>query len=131
MTSEYWKLPVNSQQIVDEVRWAATGVPLDGVSLDIRGPSTLVAESLEQPSTGRLLVHLLNYDVERHPSIENVQVSLKLPPNKTVRAVQLVSPDVASDVTSTLSAVVTASKGTAVFTVPRIRTYTIAVVELQ
>ena len=122
MTSGYWKLPVNSQEILDEVRWAA-----NGVSLDIKGPSTLVAEALEQPATGRLLVHLLNYDVERHPSIDNVQVSLKLPPNKTARAVQLVSPDVAT----TASAVVTMSNGTAAFTVPRIRTYTIAVVDLQ
>ena len=122
MTSEYWKLPVNAQQIVDEIRWAA-----NGVSLEIKGPSTLVAEPLEQPRTGRLLVHLLNYDVERHPSIENVQVSLKLPSNKTARAVQLLSPDAAS----TDSAVAASSKGAVSFTVPRIRTYTIAVVELQ
>jgi hypothetical protein len=122
MISEYWKLPVNSQQIVNEIRWAA-----GGVSLDVKGPATLVAELLEQPNTGRLLVHLLNYDVERHPSIENVQVSLRLPRDKSARTVHLVSPDA----TGAVNAVVTSAKGIATFTVPHIHTYTIAVVDVQ
>lgn len=122
MTSEYWKLPMNSQQIVDAIRWAA-----NGVSLEVRGPATLVAEPLDQLATGRVLVHLLNYDDERHPSIENIQVSLTLPAGKTIRAVRLLSPDVAT----TTSVPVDLSKGVASFTVPRIRTYTIAVLDLQ
>jgi hypothetical protein len=122
MISEYWKLPVNAQQIVDEVRWAA-----NGVSLEVNGPSTLVAEPLEQPTTGRMMVHLVNYDVERHPSIDNVRVSLKLPENKSARSVHLFSPDAVT----TVDAIVIASKGMAVFTVPHIQTYTIAVLDLQ
>ena len=117
MTGDYWKLPLNAQQIVDEVRWAA-----GGVSLEVKGPSTLVVEPEEQPSTGRLLVHLVNYDDEAHPSIDNVQVSLKLPAAKRV---QLLSPDAPSAV----DAAVTPSKGGITFTVPHIRTYTSAVVE--
>jgi hypothetical protein len=117
MTSDYWKLPLNAQQIVDEVRWAA-----GGVSLEVKGPATLVVEPEDQPSTGRLLVHLVNYDDEAHPSIDNVQVSIKLPAAKRV---QLLSPDSPSAV----DAPVTPSKGGITFTVPHVRTYTIAVVE--
>lgn len=69
----------------------------------------------------------MNYDDERHPTIENAQVSLRLPPMKTVRSVQLQSPDVAT----AGSVPITVSKGLASFTVPRIRTYTIAVLDLQ
>jgi len=122
MTSAYWALPANAQEIVDEVRWAA-----QGISLDVRGPSTLVAEPLEQPETGRIMVHLLNYGVDRQPVLENVQVSVKIPQGKTVRAVQVVSPDAASSTRLTPSV----SHGMAVFVVPRIATYAIAVLELQ
>jgi len=122
MTSAYWKLPVNAQSIVDEVRWAARGV-----SQEIKGPPALVAEIQEQSTTGRWLLHLLNYDADRHSSIDNVPVSLKLPPNKSVRAVHLLSPDTAQ----TGEAMITISPGAVSFTVPHIRTYTIAVLDLQ
>ncbi|HEY3841270.1 MAG TPA: beta-galactosidase trimerization domain-containing protein [Bryobacteraceae bacterium] len=117
MTSDYWKLPLNAQQIVDEVRWAA-----GGVSLEVKGPSTLVVEPEEQPSTGRVIVHMVNYDDEAHSSIDNVQISMKLP---SAKKVQLLSPDSAAPV----AAAVTLSKGGITFTVPHIRTYEIAVVE--
>lgn len=99
----------------------------DGISLEVKGPATLVAEPLKQPDTGRVLVHLLNYDDERHPTIENVQVSLKLPADKSVRIVQLLSPDAPA----ANNATVTSSNGAVSFTVPRIRTYTIAVLEVR
>ena len=121
MTSEYWKLPVNWPQIVDEVRWAA-----NGFSLEVKGPPTLVAEPLDQPGTGRVLIHLINYD-ERRPAPENIAVSLRIPAGKTVRAVHLASPDAAG--TPTLAHTVTG--GRAAFTVPRVRTYSVAVVELR
>ena len=121
MTSEYWKLPVNWQQIVDEVRWAA-----NGFSLEVKGPPALVAEPLDQPGTGRVLIHLINYD-ERRPAPENIAVSLRIPAGKTVRAVRLASPDAAG--TPTLAHTVTG--GRAAFTVPRVRTYSVAIVELR
>ena len=122
MISAYWKLPVNAEQIVQEVRWAA-----HDISLEVKGPSTLVAEPLEQPEANRLLIHLLNYDVARRPVLENVQVSVKIPPEKKVRSVRIVSPDMAAESTVAPSL----RDGMTVFTVPRIATYSIAVVELQ
>ncbi len=122
MISAYWKLPLNAQQIVDEVRWAARGV-----SLDVKGPATLVAEPLEQPETGRLLIHLLNYDVARRPVVENVPVAITIPAGKRVRSVRVVSPDMATSPVLTA----TSRNGTAAFVVPQIATYSIAVVEMQ
>lgn len=122
MTSGYWRLPVNSPQILDEIRWAA-----NGVTLEVKAPASLVVEPLEQASTGRLLVHLLNYDVDRHPSIENVQVSLKLPAGTMAKTVQFLSPDMPS----VSGPVIAASAGTVSFTVPVVRTYTIAVLDIK
>ena len=122
LTSQYWKLPLNWQQVVDDVKWAA-----NGVSLQVKGPLTLVAEPQEQTSTGRVLVHLLNYDDARHPSVENVEVSVRVPEGKTVERVRLYSPDSATS--PVLNHTVTG--GAVTFTVPRIRTYSIAAVEVK
>lgn len=119
MTSEYWRLPLNTQQIVDEVRWAA-----GGFSMEVKGPSTLVVEPEEQAATGRVIVHLVNYGVEAHPSIDDAEVWLRVP---SAKRVQLVSPDAPASVDAT----VTPSKGGISFTVPRIRTYTLAVVDVN
>ena len=89
MSSQYWKLPLNALEIVNEVKWAAKGV-----SLEVKSPATLVVEPQVQGS-GTLLVHLLNYDVERRPSVENVEVSVRLPQGKTAASVRLYSPDAA------------------------------------
>jgi hypothetical protein len=121
MTSQYWKTPANAREIMDEVRWAA-----DGVSLEVQAPATLVAETLEQTGTGRLLVHLLNYEVDRRPTVDNVQVRLRIPAGKTVRSVRIFSPDA-----SPTSINSTVSRGSVQFTVPRIATYSIAAVEVQ
>ena len=121
MTSPYWKLPLNAQEIVSEVKWAA-----NVVSLDVKGPATLVVEPLTQGSSA-LLLHLLNYDVERRPSIENVEISVRLPQGKTAASVRLYSPDIPE-----APALAHASKGAwLLFTVPRLQTYSIAKIELQ
>ena len=89
MTSQYWKLPVNSQEIVDEVRWAAGGE----FSLEVEAPPTVTSELLEQKGTGMLFVHLLNYDDERNAQVGNVRVKLRIPEGKQVKAIEVISPD--------------------------------------
>jgi len=121
MTSQYWKLPLNAAEIVSEVKWAA-----NGVSLEVKAPATLVAEPLVQGS-GTLLLHLLNYDVERRPSVENVEISVRLPQGKAASSVRLYSPDAAPSPT-----LAHASKGEwVIFTVPRVSTYSIAKIALR
>ncbi len=119
MTGQYWKLPLNWQEIIDDIKWAA-----NGVSLDVKGPLTLVAEQLEQSPGDRLLVHLLNYNDSRDRPVDNVRVSVRVPRGKAVRGVRLMSPDAGASLTLAHSM----SGDSVVFTVPHIRTYSIAVI---
>jgi len=121
MTRQYWKLPRNAKEIVDEVRWAA-----GDFSLDVSAPATIVAEPMRQPRAHKLLLHLLNYDVSRTPSLANLAVKFRLPPKARVAKVTLLSPDRAG--ASVLPHEV--RDGAVAFTVPRLATYDLAVIEL-
>lgn len=123
MTSQYWKLPVNWQEIVDELRWAAGGE----FSLEVEAPLTVTSELLEQKGTGMLFVHLLNYDDERNPQVGNVRVKLRIPDGKQVKAVEVVSPDEGAP----QAVQPTASGSSVTFEVPHLATYSVARVTLQ
>jgi hypothetical protein len=123
MTSEYWKLPLNWQEIADSVRWAAGG----GFSLEVTGPATVITEPMEQPQTKKLLVHLVNYDVARTPSISNIGVRFRLSHGASVASVKLLSPDRA-EVPVVPHKV---QDGAVAFTVPRLATYDLAVIQLE
>ena len=77
MTYQYWKLPLNWEDLIDQVRWAAGGK----FSLEVDAPETLavVAEPVLQPGQPRRMVHLLNYDSPRGPAVSNVKVEMELP----------------------------------------------------
>jgi len=123
MTSQYWKLPVNWKEITDSVRWAAGG----SFSLELNAPSTVIAEPMEQRQTRKLLVHFVNYNVARAPSVSNIGVTFRLPHGAAVSKVTLLSPDRAE--TPTLSHKV--QDGAVAFTVPRLATYDLAVIQLE
>jgi hypothetical protein len=121
MTYQYWKLPLNAKEIVDSVRWAA------GSSVvDVSAPNTVVVEPMRQ-GTNKLLLHLLNYDVARTPSVANLEVKFRLPKNAAVSKVTLLSPD--RDGAPVLPHQV--RDGAVDFTVPHLATYDLAVIELQ
>jgi len=121
MTSQYWKLPLNAQEILNEIKWAA-----DGLSLEVKGPQTLIAEQHIQDG-GKLLVHLLNYDAERHTSVDNVEVSVQLPHGKAVAGIRMLSPDTktALDLKPVLN------QEWVRFTVPAVQTYSVAVIQFR
>ncbi|MCW5980905.1 MAG: beta-galactosidase trimerization domain-containing protein [Bryobacteraceae bacterium] len=123
MTSRYWKLPHNWEALVEAVKWAAGG----RLSLEVQAPLTVTAELLEQRDPNRLLVHLLNYDNERRPEIPALGVAARLGSGRSVAAVTLVSPD--ADRAETLA--FEERGGTVAFTVPRLRTYSVAVIQLK
>jgi len=123
MTSEYWKLPVNSKEIVDSVRWAARG----SFALTVNAPDTVVIEPMERRREKELLVHLVNYNVAREPSVSNIEVKLKLPNHSVVAKVTLFSPDRAD--TPTLPHEL--HEGVVSFTVPALATYNLAVIQLE
>lgn len=123
MTSQYWKLPRNWEELASAVRWAAGGE----LPLEVKGPPTVTAELLEQKAQGRLLVHLLHYDTARRPEAGRIEVSLRLPAGKSVSEAFLISPDEKG--AQPLACVV--RNGRAAFVVPRLATYSLAVVGLK
>lgn len=123
MTSEYWKLPVNWKEIVDSVHWAAW----NRLAISVNAPDTVVIEPMERRKEKELLVHLVNYDVARTPSVSNIDVKLKVPGNASVAKVTLLSPDRAD--APTLPHELQA--GTVTFTVPALATYDLAVIQLE
>ncbi len=123
MVSQYWRLPVNWKELVEAVNWAAAG----RLSLEVNAPLSVVAEVTEQRAEGKLLVHLLNYDVARTPLLSNIEVSLGIPEGKKVGRLSLLSPD--EENTLSPSFVITNRRVS--FTVPRLRTYELAVIQLE
>lgn len=124
MSGKYWKLPLNWEELMDGVKWAGAG----RLSLEVNAPGslTVVAELMEHPGSDRRLVHLLNYAGPLGNTVSNVEVSVELPEGKQVKQVTLKSPD------DTDSRAVSSSteQGRVHFTVPRLHTYTLAILEL-
>ena len=123
MTSEYWKLPVNWRELVDSVRWAAGG----WLSLEVTAPPTVITELTEQKEKRRMLLHLLNYNVSQAAPVRGVEVSLQIPEKEKLRKVSLLSPDAES--AQSLAAKVNDRRVS--FTVPRLGTYGLAVIQLE
>lgn len=121
MNSRYWKLPVNWKELVDSVRWAARGE----FAIEVSAPQTLVTE-LMQGANDTLLVHLLNYNVAREPAVRNIGLSLRLPQGKSVQGVSVLSPDGDAPQSVTHSI----ESGRVRFSVPQVKTYSLAVVKL-
>jgi Beta-galactosidase trimerisation domain len=125
MTSQYWKLPLNWEEMIEQVRWAAGGK----FTLEVEAPGTLAvaAEQQEQAGEDRRLVHLLNYAAPQGRTVSNVKVEVELPDGKGVRRATLLTPDGQGKVTVSSRV----ADGRARFTVPRLETYTLAVLDLR
>ena len=82
----YWVPPKNAEALLAAVRWAAGGE----LPVEVKGPRAVTVELLRQPQAGRLLLHLLNYDVD-HPA--KLKVTLPLPAGTAPESVDLLSPD--------------------------------------
>jgi len=52
-----YQMPANWQELMDAVRWAARG----SLTVQVDAPLTVTAEFLRQSTTGRYLIHLLNF----------------------------------------------------------------------
>ena len=89
-TSQYWKLPENYEELEDAVRWAA-GEP---VPIEVQAPLHVTMEWTQQPKSDRMMVHLMNYDIQNHPIVENIGVRIKLPKGKQVKDINIFSPDI-------------------------------------
>jgi len=124
MTSEYWKLPVNWEELVSSVKWAAGGK----LSLEVRAPLTLVAELTQQRGGHELLLHLINYQRASTPRVRDIQATLQIPAGRRVSGLTLLSPD---ENRSALSPRYAVHDQRMSFTVPELETYAVAVIKME
>jgi hypothetical protein len=82
----YWLPPKNAEAFLAAVRWSAG----DAFPLSVEAPRAVTVELLTQEQPRRLLLHLLNYDVEHSAA---VTATVKLPEGATATQVRLLSPD--------------------------------------
>ena len=126
MTFDYWKLPLNWEDLIEQVRWAAGGT----FSLEVEAPrrTAVVAEHTRQVERNRHLVHLLNYDSARGAAVHDVRVDVELPRGAQARQVTLLTPD-GEEAAGRASSQV--ENGRLRFTLPLLKVYTLAVIDLE
>jgi hypothetical protein len=121
MTNEYWKLPVNREELIDAVRWASGG----RLTLEVHGaPLTVTVNLLKQRGSGALQVHLVNYDAKGKPNLDNIELSLRLSSN-AIPHVTVFSPD-SSEVRSIENVM---HEGTLKFRLPSLEFYSVAQIQ--
>lgn len=121
ISSRFWKLPANWEQIANAVRWAA----FEDIPVEIGGPVYLVAHVVRQAAQRRMMIHLLNYQARNGPAVDNVSVTFRLPDGRKPGGVELLSPDANG---RTQAPVTPAGPDRWRFSVPTVRVYTMAVI---
>jgi len=115
--SEYWRLPRNAADLIAAVVWAGASRPV------LNAPPSVAVEVVRQRATGKLLMHLVNYN-DSKPA-ENLQVAWRLPANATVSRAVVDSPEQSGPRALALSV----RDGVAHFRIPSVAVY--GVVELE
>lgn len=116
----FWKRPKNWEEVVDAVYWTSRG----DIPLQVSGPDFLAVNLVEQSKKRRRLVHLVNYNTQKVPSIEDINVRCAVPEKQAASAVSLYSAD--SEIPITLNFRMQGSN--AVFTIPKLNAYGMVVV---
>jgi hypothetical protein len=119
--NQYWKLPVNHAEMVAAVRWAAGG----HLSIEVVAPPSVVVELAHQPSTKSVLIHLLNYDIDK--PAESVRVNYRVPAGSRLREVLQDDPEMKSPQPLHFEL----QANVASFVIPRIRLYRLALLRLE
>lgn len=121
MTSQFWKLPVNYKELIQAVNWAADS----SLPVTIEAPIYVTTELTQKEDKSALMLHLLNYDFKKNPSLQNIKVSVNIPDGKTFSQVTVLTPDGRND--ETISFRQTGQK--IIFTVPVLNTYDLIVLK--
>jgi len=122
ITNRFWKRPNNWQDIIDAVNWAAG----DPIPITVDGPEYLAANYTCQPRNRRYLIHLVNYNATRIPSLADIQVRVAPSRNEKTIRVTLYTPD-----SNNAQPLDFSNDGySATFTVPELRTYALIAVQM-
>ena len=122
MTSGYWKLPANSDELTEAVKWASE----KKLSLSVDAPSTVTAELVQKEDKSAMILHLLNFDTQG-TFVKNIKAELQVPDGRRVSRVIVMSPDTLQEDTIGFDQ----RLNRIIFTVPRLSVYDIIVLKLE
>jgi len=118
--TEFWKRPKNWQELVNAIFWAAG----EKLPVSVVAPDFVAMNLLEQTAKRRHIIHLVNYDLERNPSVVNISIRCTTPEGKPVTGVRFYAPD--TDDGQRIDFRMEGSE--AVFTAPRLHAYGVVTV---
>jgi hypothetical protein len=87
--TDFWTRPKNWQDLVDAISWAAA----EKLPVAVTAPDFVAMNLLEQTAKQRRIIHLVNYDTERNPSVANISIRCETPQEKPATAVRFYAPD--------------------------------------
>jgi hypothetical protein len=119
MTVKYWAPPRNAAEFLKAVRWAA-GEKLDW---EIQAPPFVAAEVYHQPGRNRYILHLVNYNCWKQPTVNDIPVTIRA--GNAGSRLTVYSPDEATVTTLQAERV----PGGFRFTLPKLGIYSIVVIE--
>jgi hypothetical protein len=86
---ELWKRPRNWEVLTDAVIWATRSE----LPISVAGPDFLAMNLVEQTDKRRRIIHVVNFDAEQSPSVQNVSIRCSVGKGESPTAVNLYSPD--------------------------------------
>jgi hypothetical protein len=92
MTSLFWKLPVNREELIEAVKWASE----NNLSVNIDAPLTVTMELVQKEDGNVMILHLINF-ASGNPMVKNIKVDAKVPEGKKVTQVNVLTPDEGGD----------------------------------
>jgi len=122
MSGEYWKLPLNKNELVESVKWASN----NDLSLKIEAPSSVTMELYLKEDKSALILHLVNFDANG-PIVRNIKIDMFIPEEKKVTQITVMSPDTSSDEVVTFN-----ENGQWItFLIPQLEIYNLVAVKLK
>jgi hypothetical protein len=86
---EFWKRPRNWEELIDAVTWAAGSE----LPISVAGPDFLAMNLVEQTDKRRRIIHVVNFDAEQSPSVQNVSIRCSVGKGESPTALNFYSPD--------------------------------------
>ena len=123
MTSQYWKLPINRNELIESVRWAAGG----HLSVQVKASEYVTVELTGMKDDSAIMLHFVNYGIEKDMEEENITVDAQVPDGRRVEKVLVLSPD--ENINQNLEYKIQDDRIS--FTVPKLEAYNLVVISLK
>jgi len=120
ISNRFWRRPQNWEELIAAIRWAANA----DMPLEVSGPDFLVANLVEQDTRQRRLLHLVNYDAAKTPSISSLQCTVRVPGGNVAKEVTMYEVDTESPRQLSF----TPGPSSAKFMIPEMKIYAIVAV---